>query len=192
MHCNNHTTLNQIGFIWFVLRIFTWLHPPEIHPRCRWSSRCIHQLCSWYDPTLGCIQPGSLASNDQWSIWLCPSETGWQQLQTRSSPQLCKDMKYTWSPKTGSWRVTGKQKGTLHIRSEEKDPKWGEKIVTHVDQRQNKRLWLWKNTPDLLQSVWRGSWLLPAAGRIWCPLWAGTWWTHRYRRNPVWKGCVSG
>lgn len=39
---------------------------------------------------------------------------------------------------------------------------------------------------------WRGSWPLPAAGRIWCPPWADSWWTHRCRRNPAWRGCVEG
>lgn len=87
-------------------------HPPETCLLCRWSSRCIHQLCSWCDPTQVCIQLGSLASDGRWSTWLCPSRTGWRWLRTSSSPQLCRRTPHIWSPKFGSWCETCKRRGT--------------------------------------------------------------------------------
>lgn len=101
----------------FTFRTITWPHPPETCLQCRWSSRCIHQLCSWYDPRPACKQPGNLAADDLWSTWLCLSETGLQQLRTNSSQRLCRCTPRTWSLRTGSWCETCKRKGTHHIRS---------------------------------------------------------------------------
>lgn len=120
-----------------MFRTFTWPHLPETCLQCRWSSRCIRQLCSWCYSRLVCIQPGSLAAGGRWSTWLCLSETGWQQLRTHSSPQLCRHTPHTWSPKTGSWCETSKQKGTRHRRSATEEIKTISKLSNwHLNVRE--------------------------------------------------------
>lgn len=167
-----------------ITRACTWLHLPGTCLLCRWSSPCILQLCSWCDPTTVCTRPGSVAAGGQWSTWLCLSGTGWRRHRTRSCPPLCRHTPHTWFPETGFWCGTCKQRGTRH-RWSARINNW--KVVIYDTIRQKNVI-----TPVYLpQSEWMGSWLLPAAGRRWCPPWKDTWWTHRRRRNPVWRGRVE-
>lgn len=167
-----------------IRRARTWLHLPGTCLLCRWSSPCILQLCSWCDPTPACTRPESVAAGGQWSTWLYLSGTGWRQHRTHSSPPLCRHTPHTWCPETGSWCGTCKRRGTRH--------RWSARI-------NNRNMVIWRTirqrnlTPTvyLPQSEWRGSWLRPAAGRRWCPPCKDTWWTHRYRRNPAWRGRVE-